>query len=70
MSFVRNPAPRCPYCDSEILMLFLTGVYIAFDATESCERKQIASVTAFQCGEDHFFFLRSSDIQIPQLIAA
>jgi hypothetical protein len=52
MSFVRNPALRCPFCDSEILTCFRTKMSVAFDAADASEKETLGSVTAFHCGED------------------
>jgi hypothetical protein len=64
-----NPVLRCPFCASESLTLLRTKMYLAFDIVEEGEEKESASVTALLCGENHFFFIRSSDIPSSVLLA-
>ena len=61
-----TPALKCPFCSSETLTLFRSDVHLTFDIANEGEKKESAPVAALFCGENHFFFLRRSDIQIQE----
>jgi hypothetical protein len=61
---VCDPTLKCPFCGSEFLTLFRSGMHLAFDIVEADEPKEGTSVAAVLCGENHFFFIRSCDLRV------
>ncbi len=61
-----TPALKCPFCSSETLALFRSDIHLTFDIADEGEKKDGVPVAALLCGENHFFFLRRSDIQIQE----